>query len=138
MISKKVFFFITICMGLMSHYSIAEQLNKPKICSDKFQPWCSDKELKKNISNITSPIEKIIKIKGVRYQLNGSDQVEFGFIAQDLQRIYPEIVRESSDIDYLRVDYRSMIAILLEAIKEQEKRILTLESLIEKDLITNE
>ncbi|NOH70818.1 tail fiber domain-containing protein [Vibrio pectenicida] len=138
MISKKLFFFITIYMGFTPYYSIAEQLNQPKICSDKFQPWCSDKELKRNISNIASTIDKIVEIQGVRYQLNGSNQVEFGFIAQDLQRIYPEVVRESYDMDYLRVDYRSMIAILLEAVKEQEKRIRTLESLIEKDTTISE
>ena len=102
----------------------------PKRCSDKFQPWCSDRNLKTNIEAIQSPIEKIRTIQGVRYQLKGSDQTEFGFIAQDLQGIYPEMVRDDGQSGYLRVDYRSMIPILLEAIKEQQTRIDTLQLML--------
>ena len=112
----------TSSLILFSSVSFASLSEEPKRCSDKFQPWCSDRNLKTNIEAIQSPIEKIRTVQGVRYQLKGSDQTEFGFIAQDLQLIYPEMVRDDSQSGYLRVDYRSMIPILLEAIKEQQTR----------------
>ncbi|MGR5174830.1 tail fiber domain-containing protein [Vibrio owensii] len=71
-------------------------------------------------------------IQGIRYQLKGSDQIEFGFIAQDLQLIYPEMVRDDSQSGYLRVDYRSMIPILLEVIKEQQTLIDMLQSMFDE------
>ncbi|MGR5159350.1 tail fiber domain-containing protein [Vibrio owensii] len=77
-------------------------------------------------------MEKIRTIQGIRYQLKGSDQIEFGFIAQDLQLIYPEMVRDDSQSGYLRVDYRSMIPILLEVIKEQQTLIDMLQSMFDE------
>ena len=127
----------TSSLILCSSVSFASLSEEPKRCSDKFQPWCSDRNLKTNIEAIQSPIEKIRTIQGVRYQLKGSDQTEFGFIAQDLQLIYPEMVRDDSQSGYLRVDYRSMIPVLLEAIKEQQTRIDMLQSMFDESSNAN-
>ncbi|WP_114783926.1 tail fiber domain-containing protein [Vibrio tetraodonis] len=132
MLKNNTLYFITFFMAFVSNLVNADNLPQPKVCPDKFQPWCSDIKLKKNITNIISPIEKVNRIQGVRYQLNGSDRTEFGFIAQDLKLVYPEVVHDDPEAGYLRVDYRSMIPILLEAIKAQNKRIQTLESQMNK------
>ncbi|MYM59098.1 hypothetical protein GTG28_07670 [Vibrio sp. OCN044] len=132
MLNNKILYFITFVMAFVSNLVNADNLPQPKVCPDKFQPWCSDIKLKKNITNIISPIEKLNRIQGVRYQFNGSDRTEFGFIAQDLKLVYPEIVHDDPQAGYMRVDYRSMIPILLEAIKAQNKRIQTLESQMNK------
>ncbi len=48
--------------------------------------------------------------------------IRYGFIAQELRDIYPELVFEDSE-GYLSVDYIGMIPVLVEAIKEQQKQI---------------
>ena len=56
------------------------------------------------------------------------------FVAQDVQEIAPELVRESTMFDSnetkLGVDYPKMVAILTNAIQEQQKQIDDLKKLI--------
>lgn len=56
----------------------------------------------------------------------------FGFIAQDLKVIFPELVFEDKD-GYLSVDYMSIIPMLVEALKEQDS-ILSIQSIQIKEL----
>jgi hypothetical protein len=54
-----------------------------------------------------------------------------GFVAQELQEVYPELVKENQQ-GYLSVNYGGLIPILLEAINEQQETIETLISEVEK------
>lgn len=51
-----------------------------------------------------------------------SSKRQFGVIAQDLQKVFPELVSEDGN-GYLSVDYAGLIPVLIEAIKEQQKMI---------------
>jgi len=51
-----------------------------------------------------------------------STRIQFGFIAQELREVYPNLVFED-ERGFLSVDYIGMIPILVEAIKEQQKQI---------------
>ncbi len=104
--------------------------------------YSSDKRFKRNIESIENPIRKIKQIEGVSYRFIKEDNASekdneqsdknknFGFIAQDFQIIYPELVYEDS-LGYLSIDYVSMIPVLIEAIKEQQKTIENLTAQIE-------
>jgi hypothetical protein len=89
-------------------------------------PGPSDYRLKKNIELITNSIKKISKIRGVRYTWKNtpfsSDKDkkgdDIGFIAQELKEVLPEVVFGNEDI-YYRVKYPDIIALCIEAIKEQ-------------------
>ncbi len=112
----------------------------------------SDRRLKRNLTNLPSGnLAKISQLQGVTYNLiskqdylesissNAQDTsktilpkkdlsqlddktTHIGFVAQDLQKIFPELV--SSDKDgILGVDYSGMIPVLVEAIKEQQIQI---------------
>ena len=59
---------------------------------------------------------------------------QFGFIAQDFQKIFPELIYEDSK-GYLSIDYVSMIPVLIEAIKTQQIQIEDLKKQLES--ITN-
>jgi hypothetical protein len=104
----------------------------------------SDKRLKTNIINIDSPLEKISKINGVYFnwnetakELTGKDteQREVGFIAQEVQSILPEIVKQApfdtiehtnqskSGEKYLTIQYEKIVPLLVECIKELKKEI---------------
>lgn len=47
----------------------------------------------------------------------------YGFVAQDVQKVFPELVYETDTTGMLSVDYIGMIPVLLEGIKEQQTQI---------------
>ena len=78
----------------------------------------SDIRLKKNIRSIENPLSKILQTRGVLYdRVDESDTNEFGFIAQELETILPELV-STSDLDVKSVKYQNITPLLVEAIKE--------------------
>jgi len=94
----------------------------------------SDKRLKENITNISDPIEKINQLNGVEFDWseNAYDHLkghDIGVIAQDVQKVLPEAVKVRED-DMLAVRYEKMVPLLIECIKEQQKQIDELKTLI--------
>ncbi|MBT1697833.1 T9SS type A sorting domain-containing protein [Fulvivirgaceae bacterium PWU4] len=95
----------------------------------------SDKRFKKNEQRITHALEKINSVQGVNYEFNKevtasrkvADGIQAGFIAQDLQKVFPELVHEDGQ-GYLAVNYQGMIPVLLEAIKDLSKEVDALKS----------
>jgi hypothetical protein len=95
----------------------------------------SDLRFKKNIETIDSPLEKIMNIKGVSFEWKTSEYKDKGFsegrhygvIAQDVEQVLPQIVKEGPDGEKA-VSYTELIPILTEAIKEQQKQIDSLRS----------
>ncbi|RYE19686.1 MAG: hypothetical protein EOP51_19400 [Sphingobacteriales bacterium] len=85
----------------------------------------SDLRYKKNITPLQSSLQNILKINGVQYdwkqdefpEQNFSDKKQLGFIAQDLEKIYPEMVFTDSK-GYKSVDYARLTPVLVEAVKE--------------------
>ncbi|QQG35807.1 MAG: tail fiber domain-containing protein [Micavibrio aeruginosavorus] len=85
----------------------------------------SDRRLKENIhplGNRGSMLEKLAMIDTFSFTMKGDKDrnVEFGVMAQDIRRIFPELVREdqTSPEHYLSVNYIGMIAPIVEATKE--------------------
>lgn len=88
----------------------------------------SDRTHKDNIASITNAIHTLNMIDGVSFDWKASGKRSYGVIAQDLQRVLPELVLQTDT--GLSVSYIPLIAFLIEAIKEQELRICKLESQI--------
>jgi len=82
----------------------------------------SDERLKKNIHTITNPIEKVSALRGVSFEYKETGQKQIGFIAQEIEKIIPEVVGENPD-GYKGVQYQNVVGLLVEAIKEQQKQI---------------
>lgn len=55
-------------------------------------------------------------------KLKNNPPVRIGFVAQDLQKVFPELVETSED-GYLSVDYMGLIPVLIEALKEQSNTV---------------
>lgn len=51
---------------------------------------------------------------------------KLGFIAQDLQKVFPDLVKED-DLGYLSIDYIGLIPVIVEAVKEQQQFIENLQ-----------
>lgn len=63
----------------------------------KCQEWrsLSDKRIKSNIERINDPLSKMRNIKGVKWTLETNGSVGYGFIAQDVEKDFPEAVSET-------------------------------------------
>ncbi len=92
--------------------------------------WASDLRFKKNIKTIDSPMDKINNIRGVSFEWKRSEYQDkglpegehYGVIAQEIEQVLPEIVKEGPDGDKA-VSYTELVPILTEAIKEQQKQL---------------
>jgi len=84
----------------------------------------SDKRFKTNIKDINSvnALQKVIQLQGVTYDWKASKKHSVGFIAQDVQKIIPDIVFKGSD-GYLSIDYSKVTPYLVEAVKSLNEKI---------------
>lgn len=93
----------------------------------------SDERLKDNIQLISNPIQKVNELRGVEFDwkdgMPKAGQHDYGVIAQDVIKVMPELVNQRPD-GYYAVDYDKIIGLLIEVVKEQEKRIKDLENKI--------
>ena len=92
----------------------------------------SDIRLKENIEVIPDALDKVKQLKGVTFNYKKDGKKSTGLIAQDLEKVLPEVVYETSDIDndeekHLAVRYGNTVGLLVEAIKELEARVKELE-----------
>lgn len=88
----------------------------------------SDKNFKTNILPISNPVDKIMLLNGVTFnwtEKSWGDKPQIGFIAQDVEKVLPEVVIKNGD-NY-GMQYAPITALLVEGIKAQQKRIDELE-----------
>ena len=86
----------------------------------------SDERLKENIVPITSALDKVSRMKGVNYNFIASGKAGVGVLAQDLEKVAPELVHEGH---YNKsVAYGNLTAYLVEAIKELTDKVNKLEA----------
>ena len=84
----------------------------------------SDFRLKTNIEDIPRALDKIAMVEGKSYTFKSDQeqQLHFGVIAQDLQKLFPHLVHQNEE-GYLSVNYLELIPVLIEALKEQQSTI---------------
>ena len=91
----------------------------------------SDETLKTNIQPLESALETVNKLQGVSYEWKSDGSNDLGFIAQDVNKVVPQIVYGTDDGD-LGLDYSKLTSILVEAVKEQQAQINDLKSKLDK------
>ena len=77
--------------------------------------------LKENINPITDALDKILGLDGVTFNRKSTGKLEAGFIAEDVEKIIPELV--DNDGDYKTITYTRITAYLIEAIKKLKQEI---------------
>jgi hypothetical protein len=92
----------------------------------------SDERGKTNIRQIDNALGKVLSMRGVYYTRLGETKYNIGVIAQEIQKIAPELVSYSKEADKYGVKYGNISALLIEAIKEQQEEIRVLKSEIER------
>ena len=83
----------------------------------------SDKRLKENIIPIENPLNYLTQLNGVSFNfISNHNDKHYGLIAQDVERILPDIVTNDKD-GYKSVNYQNTIPFLIEGIKDLQKEI---------------
>jgi hypothetical protein len=85
----------------------------------------SDIRLKENIEKIsTLKINRLLDLKPVEYQFKSDthQQIHYGFIAQEMEQVYPELVKKS-ELGYKRVNYIELIPLLVSKIQLMQDEI---------------
>jgi len=82
----------------------------------------SDIRVKENITTIENALDKVKKLRGVEYNKIDNPERSIGVIAQEIEEVIPEVVREDNE-GMKSVAYGNITAVLIEAIKEQQKQI---------------
>jgi hypothetical protein len=93
----------------------------------------SDIRVKDNVEDITDAVDKLNQIRGVTYTRTDLDDKErkyAGVIAQEIEQVLPEAVFDNGKVK--GVDYNATIALLIEAVKEQQGQINELKLTIEQ------
>jgi hypothetical protein len=101
----------------------------------------SDRRLKENVLDLSDSLNKVCQLNAKSYTLiadrdNEEEEVELGFIAQEVQTVFPEVVKNiqkyvvdengedtEEEINYLGVSYIQLVAPMVEAIKELKTEV---------------
>jgi hypothetical protein len=100
--------------------------------------YASDERFKQNITEIASPLQKLLQLHGVEYEMRAGEfpQNHFqtgrqiGLLAQNVEKIIPEAVNEKDG--FKGVDYARLVPLLIEAIREQQKQMDSLRKQLNK------
>lgn len=90
------------------------------------QVTASDIRFKYDIRPLVDTLEKVKKVLPRKFKMKETSKDDIGFIAQNLEEVFPELVHENKD-GFKYVDYPKMTAVLLAALQELTIRVETLE-----------
>ena len=87
----------------------------------------SDARLKNDIQPIDDALSSVLQLQGKSYRWNeDEDKQDIGLIAQDVEQIFPQLVAEDAN-GFKAIAYSRLTAVLVEAIKEQQGQIASLQ-----------
>lgn len=115
--------------GNLGNISASGNVSANTLASTDGTVQSSDRRLKKEIQDLTDPLEKTLKMRGVSYSWkdqNKSQRKQIGVIAQEVEEIYPEFVHTDTK-GMKAVNYAQISAVLIEAIKELNNKVEELE-----------
>jgi len=96
--------------------------------------YYSDSRVKRNIKSLESSLDKVMALRGVRYQINTAthpfyknrtlkageaSEVNLGFVAQELKEVIPEMVEFNEDYQLYTIrNYEQMVPVVVNAVQE--------------------
>jgi trimeric autotransporter adhesin len=100
--------------------------------SDSWETY-SSRRWKTNIKTLPDALSKVEQLRGVSYDLKDSGKHEVGVIAEEVGAVVPEVVTyEENGKDARGVDYSRLTALLIEAVKQQQREIAALRARLRK------
>lgn len=100
----------------------------------------SDKRYKKDVQPIKNALDKVLALNGVtfnwdkiRTDMNLDDKNHIGVLAQDIEKVLPQVVITADDANKTKsVAYGDIVPVLIEAIKEQQAEIEALKKMVKQ------
>lgn len=92
----------------------------------------SDESIKRDVETIPHALSTVQTLRGVNYIRKSSGLPETGLIAQEVEKVLPELVETHPDTGLKSVAYQNMVGLLIEAIKEQQLQIAELKERVNK------
>ena len=94
----------------------------------------SSENIKSNIRDIYSPLDLINSFTGKHYHNKLTGEKDFGLIAEDIEKLCPCLTSryQDSGVD-IGVKYMNLTAVLIEAIKELNNKVLNLENILKNN-----
>ena len=97
----------------------------------------SSRRWKTNIQTIEGALDIVKQLRGVSFNWKANGQHDIGLVAEEVGQVVPEVVAyEENGIDAKSVDYNRLVAILIQAVKEQQAQIDKQQAMI--NALTNE
>ncbi len=80
----------------------------------------SDGRLKENVHTLQNSLDKVMQLRGVSFTWKSNPEMgkRIGFIAQEFEKVIPELVFTNAQDGYKGINYAEVSAVLVEAIKE--------------------
>jgi hypothetical protein len=90
-----------------------------------FSSTPSDQKLKTNVKDIEYGLDTIMKLNPKQYDWKKDNRHDIGFIAQEVEEVIPEIVKDNEWFDdkIKTMDYEKLTAVLIKAVQEQQEQI---------------
>jgi|11_taG_2_1085331.scaffolds.fasta_scaffold00579_5 hypothetical protein len=113
--------------GLMVGQTSGSTANTIRCVGDVVAFYSSDERLKDNITPIENSLEKVGQLKGYEFDWNDKQEVyeghDVGVIAQEVEKVVPEIVTTREHDGYKAVKYEKLVPLLINAINELKAEI---------------
>ncbi|GEM_PF-5509253 len=114
-------------LNLWAQGGVHAQVTTSGIASVSSRKW------KKNIRPIENALGLVRKLQGVRYNWKQNDRRDIGLIAEEVAEVLPEVVEyEANGVDVFGLRYANLTAVLVEAVKEQQKQIEAQQAALDK------
>ena len=122
--------------GLMVGQTSGSTANTIRCTGDVVAFYSSDERLKDNITPIKNSLEKVGQLKGYEFDWNDKQEVyeghDVGVIAQEVEKVVPEIVETREHDGYKAVKYEKLVPLLINAINELKAEVEELKSINKK------
>lgn len=100
----------------------------PQVWAWSYQNF-SDRRLKHNIVDVDNCLSKINSLRPVQYNWSNDSSINFGFVAQDVKEVIPDIVsKPQTEDEMLGVNYLALIPFLTKSIQELSAKVAALEA----------
>ena len=115
---------ITISNGanITGNVEVTGNINATDYITSPYFYTYSDKRLKSKIKPIKNALQIVQSLNGVSFTFNSTKDKSYGLIAQDVEEIIPEVIHTNPD-GIKTIVYDSLIAFLIEGLKDQQKQI---------------
>lgn len=90
--------------------------------------YTSDARMKEDVTTLMNALHTVSQLRGVSYILKTNNEVNVGLIAQEVERVLPQVVSEDPVNGMKMVAYGNLVGVLIEAVKELKARVEDLEA----------